>query len=268
MGIIRYSSELMLVLINDILDLSKIEKGKLELVKSQFDIRSIIESTIDVLGQQALAKGLDIFVFFDSKIPHMICQDQLRFRQIVLNLLSNAVKFTDFGHVILSVRMIRLASGESRIRILVSDSGVGIPKNLRSKLFQKFSQVGEIKHGGTGLGLAISKSLVEMMGGSMWIADDESVTPVSDVSSVSDESPTADTRDGNDENVDLMSPCVMSPISPSGRRRGSKFAFEIPCEGSLYAETECPSYLKSYKIPPFNNRRCLLIKRLIQYDVF
>eukprot|EP01119_Soliformovum_irregulare_P017532 TRINITY_DN5232_c0_g1_i2.p1 TRINITY_DN5232_c0_g1~~TRINITY_DN5232_c0_g1_i2.p1 ORF type:complete len:1843 (-),score=424.97 TRINITY_DN5232_c0_g1_i2:200-5728(-) len=182
LGIIRYSSESMLVLINDILDLSKIEKGKLELNWENMDLREVLEASLEVLGQQALAKGLDICLRVTPSVPRYIVGDPLRVRQVILNLLSNAVKFTEKGYVIVNVTCnpsnSSLSPGQDKrlshvIHVTVIDSGIGIPPHLRASLFQKFTQVGDSKKqaGGTGLGLTISRSLVEMMGGRMWITD-------------------------------------------------------------------------------------------------
>eukprot|EP01119_Soliformovum_irregulare_P014005 TRINITY_DN3782_c1_g3_i1.p1 TRINITY_DN3782_c1_g3~~TRINITY_DN3782_c1_g3_i1.p1 ORF type:complete len:644 (+),score=228.96 TRINITY_DN3782_c1_g3_i1:32-1933(+) len=235
LGIIRHSSEAMLMLINDILDLSKIEAGKLELSYENIFLRDFVDNTVDVLGEQALSKGLDIFVYIAPDVPHLIRGDLLRLRQILLNLLSNAIKFTNEGQVILMLSIAKDVKlnlpqwcapmgGETQtIHLILRDSGIGIPPHLRSKLFLKFSQVRDHTSkqiGGTGLGLAISKSLVEMMGGRMWIADEPQLIP---------------------------------------NFSGSEFHFQIPCETGIVPPEKLPLHGITSSTP-FNGDRILVIK--------
>lgn len=169
-GIVRNSSESLLTIINDILDYSKIDAGKLELESRRFDLRELVEGALELLSLSASEKGLDLAYIFGADVPEAINGDETRLRQILLNLLSNAVKFTDKGEVVLTVE----ASGPSEIgepvglQFSVRDTGIGIPDDRRDRLFQSFSQVDSSttrRFGGTGLGLAISARLSRAMGG-------------------------------------------------------------------------------------------------------
>ena len=172
---IRNSGEALLTIINDILDFSKIEAGKLDLETQKFDLRECVESALDLLGIAAAEKGVDLAYLIDPSTPEAIIGDVTRLRQILINLISNAVKFTEQGEIIVSVSAEALNAGEStnecKLRFTVRDTGIGIPPDRMSSLFQSFSQVDASttrRYGGTGLGLVISKRLSEMMGGSMW----------------------------------------------------------------------------------------------------
>jgi signal transduction histidine kinase/DNA-binding response OmpR family regulator len=165
---IRNSGDSLLAIINDILDFSKIEAGKMELEKQPFDLRECVESALDLVAGRAVEKNLDLAYIFDDDVPDGIRGDVTRLRQILLNLLSNAVKFTEKGEVVLSVKK---GKTENELLFSVRDTGIGVPADRMSKLFESFSQADSSttrKYGGTGLGLAISKRLAEMMGGSMW----------------------------------------------------------------------------------------------------
>ncbi len=157
--------------VNDVLDFSKLESGQLELDPHPFDLDAFAAETLDLVSVQAQAKKLSLHLVREPGGASMVVQDSSRLRQVVLNLLSNAVKFTAEGEV----RMIVSHSGEGaagRLRIVVSDTGVGIPSDRRDMLFQRFSQVdGSIAraYGGTGLGLAICRGLVDLMGGRMGV---------------------------------------------------------------------------------------------------
>ena len=168
---IRTSGDALLSIINDILDFSKIDSGKMELEIQPFDISSSVEDAIDLVASNASEKGLTIAYNIDKNTPKTIIGDPTRLRQILANLLSNAVKFTISGEVNISVLSKYLKDGRYEIHFRVMDTGIGIPENKMSCLFQSFSQVDlstTRRYGGTGLGLAISKRLVEMMGGRIW----------------------------------------------------------------------------------------------------
>jgi signal transduction histidine kinase/CheY-like chemotaxis protein len=163
---IRDSSEALLTIINDILDFSKIEAGRMDIEAQPFDLRDCVESALDLIGNRAAEKHLDIAYLFEDEVPAAIQGDVTRLRQILLNLLSNAVKFTDKGEVVLTV-----ASKDDQLEFAVRDTGIGLDEEGKSRLFQSFSQADSSttrKYGGTGLGLAISKKLTELMGGTMW----------------------------------------------------------------------------------------------------
>ncbi|MFH0802676.1 MAG: response regulator [bacterium] len=179
--IIRNSSEALLSIINDILDYSKFEAGKLELEKQPFDLRHCAESALDLVSPRAGEKNLDLVYSFGDEVPEAIVGDVTRLRQIIINLLNNAVKFTEKGEVVLLVTS-RLIDGGKQNKIAssplhelhfaVRDTGIGIPPDHMDRLFKSFSQVDTSitrKYGGTGLGLAISQRLCEMMGGKMWV---------------------------------------------------------------------------------------------------
>ncbi len=170
--VIRSSSDALLEIINEILDFSKIEAGKLKLEERPFDVRLTIEAALDVLAPKAAEKGLELGYWIDESIPTQIVGDATRFRQILVNLLGNAVKFTEDGEVFVLVERDGEGDGRYQIKGSVRDTGIGIPQQRISKLFQSFNQVDESttrKFGGTGLGLAISKRLSELMGGTMWV---------------------------------------------------------------------------------------------------
>jgi signal transduction histidine kinase/HPt (histidine-containing phosphotransfer) domain-containing protein len=172
------SSESLLTIINDILDFSKIESGKLELEAVPFQLRSCIEETLDLLAPKAAEKGIEIASDIEDEIPAEFLGDVTRLKQVLTNLLSNGVKFTPQGEVIVLVKALAAPgqhAGPSEpwhLHFSVRDTGIGIPVDRLARLFKSFSQADAStarKYGGTGLGLAISKSLVEKMGGKMWV---------------------------------------------------------------------------------------------------
>ena len=165
---VRSSSDALLTLINDILDFSKIEAGKLTIDRSPFDLRRVVEEVAELLAQQADGKGIDLIVHYAADAPTRFEGDADRLRQVLMNLVGNAVKFTSDGHVLISVEVAGDDAAAPRVRVAVSDTGIGIPEGKLEGLFEKFTQADTSttrRYGGTGLGLAISKSLVEMMGG-------------------------------------------------------------------------------------------------------
>jgi signal transduction histidine kinase/DNA-binding response OmpR family regulator len=158
------SGDALLGVINDVLDFSKIEAGFLELDRTDFDLRGVVEEACQMLAGQAHSKGLEINHWVDAEVPIAVNGDRARLRQVLLNLLSNAVKFTASGEVTLRVTR---EAGE-RVHFAVSDTGVGIDTVQASALFDAFAQADQSttrQYGGTGLGLAISRELVELMAG-------------------------------------------------------------------------------------------------------
>jgi two-component system sensor histidine kinase BarA len=155
-------------IINEILDFSKMESGKLQIVVDDFDLHEIIEQTRDTLFITTLAKNIDLNLIIYSDTPRYVCGDKLRIKQILLNLIGNAIKFTDQGEVIIRLSVEEQAATEVTILISVEDSGIGISDEDQARLFTAFSQVetaANRRFPGTGLGLAISKNLVSLMGG-------------------------------------------------------------------------------------------------------
>lgn len=167
---LRASGEALLGLINQILDFSKIEAGKLDLERVPFRLRALVAETLSIVAGDARRKGLLIHLDFDEQMPEAVLGDPGRLRQILLNLLSNAVKFTASGHIELSVHAKSETTGRPLIVFTVADTGIGIPREAQSRLFQSFTQADSSttrQFGGSGLGLAISKRLTELMGGSI-----------------------------------------------------------------------------------------------------
>ncbi|HSP14055.1 MAG TPA: response regulator [Thermoanaerobaculia bacterium] len=170
-GTVHTSAEALLSIINDVLDFSKIEAGKLLVEAVDFDIRKTVESVVDLIAEKAQRKHVEIGVLFDHELPAMLRGDAGRIRQVLTNLGTNAVKFTDSGgEVILHLSLVHADEKVVDVRFSVTDTGIGIPRDVMSGLFQPFTQADASttrQYGGTGLGLAISKQLVEQMGGAI-----------------------------------------------------------------------------------------------------
>jgi PAS domain S-box-containing protein len=173
---VRQSGETLLTILNDILDISKLEAGKVELEVIDFDLVEMVESAATLLASRGREKGLDIGVFIDPAAHRIFRGDPTRVRQILLNLIGNGVKFTERGAVSIEVSMAAGgpdgAADPVRLRFEVKDTGIGIPEEIRRRLFDKFSQADSSitrRYGGTGLGLAICRQLVELMGGEIGV---------------------------------------------------------------------------------------------------
>ncbi|MFO1146905.1 MAG: ATP-binding protein [Alsobacter sp.] len=168
---IHESGEALLGILNNILDLSKLEAGRLDVEQGAFAPLDIVEGVVDLLGPQARDKALAIVVTGEPALRRTVAGDPHRVRQVLLNLLSNAIKFTHEGGIVIAGEVAQ-AAGAARLRIAVSDTGIGIAPEAQSRLFADFSQGdGSIarRYGGTGLGLAISRRLVELMGGAIGV---------------------------------------------------------------------------------------------------
>ena len=163
----------LLGIINDILDVSKIESGKFELSDAEFSFEKILKRVVNVISYRVEEKAIKFTVYVDRDIPPLMIGDDQRLAQIITNLLGNAVKFTpEEGSIKLKTYFLGEEDGMCTIKVAVSDTGIGISKEQQEKLFQSFQQAESSisrKFGGTGLGLAISKSIVEMMGGEIWV---------------------------------------------------------------------------------------------------
>jgi PAS domain S-box-containing protein len=169
--IIRGSADALLSLINDVLDLSKIEAGRLDLECVQFDVRDVIYETVAVMALQSAVKGVELIVDIKD-IPVLQRGDPGRLRQIVMNLVGNAIKFTHEGYIVLTASRAGDGDGATKLRIGVTDTGIGIPANRIDRLFKSFSQIDSSTtryYGGSGLGLSIVKHLAELMGGEVGV---------------------------------------------------------------------------------------------------
>lgn len=169
---IRDSAKSLLTVVNDILDYSKVEAGKLELEKIDMDLRDVMEDVARLVAMQAHTKKLEVIVQVDTALPDMVIGDPGRIRQVLLNLGSNAVKFTQHGEVALSLQVISSSERELKVRCTVRDTGMGISSQRLDMLFKPFSQGDSSmtrRFGGTGLGLSIVRSLVELMGGEVGV---------------------------------------------------------------------------------------------------
>jgi signal transduction histidine kinase/CheY-like chemotaxis protein len=165
---VRRSGEALLAIINDILDISKIEAGKMEIEPVPFDLRLSIEESYDLLATRALDHNLALHLDYPHSAPRWFIGDAARIRQVLINLIGNAIKFTPAGQIVTRVECDPVENGATLVRVSVEDTGGGIPKDKLGLLFQHFSQVDNSstrQYGGTGLGLAISKELIELMGG-------------------------------------------------------------------------------------------------------
>ena len=183
---VRYSADALLDLINDILDVSKLEAGQVDLEVIEFSLQEVTEKTIELMAPRAAEKGIELVCWLDPAARRAFHGDPARLRQILLNLLSNAVKFTERGHVLIEITaeplprdpLIDTSSGvdaaRSKVRFAIEDTGIGLSLEAKGKLFQKFQQAdGSIsrRFGGSGLGLNISKCLTDLMGGAIGAED-------------------------------------------------------------------------------------------------
>ncbi len=165
--ITRHSAESLLSILNDILDISKMEAGKLLFENIVFDLANTVEESLELLAIRAAEKNLEVASFIDPDVPAKCFGDPGRIRQVLVNLISNAIKFTGKGHVWVRVSTAR-QEGQNALRFEIVDTGIGIPEEIRDHLFQPFTQADNSttrRYGGTGLGLAISKQIVEQMQG-------------------------------------------------------------------------------------------------------
>jgi len=175
---VRVCGDQLLTLINDILDFSKMEAGKLELEVLDFDLRTVVEETSDILRSKVQDKNLEFSCRIDPGCPTLLRGDPGRLRQVLINLANNAVKFTESGEVVISLMLDVETPANVTIRCNVHDTGIGIPDNQTDRLFRSFSQIDSSttrKYGGTGLGLAISKQIVDLMDGKIGLQSKQGV---------------------------------------------------------------------------------------------
>jgi PAS domain S-box-containing protein len=169
---IQHSAEHLLSIINDVLDLSKIEANKLTIENESFDLALLMSSLVDMVGSKAKEKSLNIQTFIDAESPNFIISDAVRLRQILMNFLTNAIKFTMKGHVILRVVALQVKDSSARLRFSVEDTGIGMPVDKAAYIFDEYTNAHgpqSVKMGGTGLGLNICRRLAEMLGGSVGV---------------------------------------------------------------------------------------------------
>jgi signal transduction histidine kinase/CheY-like chemotaxis protein len=170
---IKEAANGLLTIINDILDLSKIEAGKIAIYSIPFNLTKNIKTLINIIKPKVNQRNISLHYITDTQIPPVIVGDPVRLNQVLLNLASNAIKFTDNGEIKISARLIESKDENIVLEFSVQDSGIGIPENKLSAIFENYSQAEAYtnrKYGGTGLGLAISKKLVELQGGSISVS--------------------------------------------------------------------------------------------------
>jgi PAS domain S-box-containing protein len=169
------SANTLLNIVNDILDISKVESGNMVIEEVPFDLRTLCEEVLELLMPKTAGKEIELLVRFPHDVPTSLTGDSGRIRQILLNLVSNAIKFTEKGHILIDVECLDQNNQKASLRLKVVDTGSGIPEDSLPLLFHKFSQLDSSpsrKVSGTGLGLAICKSLVELMGGKIGVESD------------------------------------------------------------------------------------------------
>lgn len=173
LDLLETSSQSLLGVINDVLDISKIEAGKFSIVRSGNNLKHIVKSVYDLLKFKADEKNIEFLLEFDKDLPEYIVVDSLRLNQILMNLLSNAIKFTDRGHVKLKIAVQQKHNDKVKLKFVIEDSGIGIPSDRLSNIFDSFEQAEDdttTKYGGTGLGLTIVKKLIELKGGDLTVS--------------------------------------------------------------------------------------------------
>jgi PAS domain S-box-containing protein len=169
---IHESADVLLNIVNDILDYSKIEAGKLTIEATEVDVVSLVEGAVELVAARAREKGLSLASYIGPEVPRIVRGDPGRIRQVLLNLLTNAIKFTEAGEVVVSASLKRMDDSIAYVEFFVRDTGIGMDEQALRNLFQPFTQAdGSVtrKHGGTGLGLTISKRMVELMHGKMQV---------------------------------------------------------------------------------------------------
>ena len=182
LSLIKTAANSLLGIINDLLDISKIEAGKMEMQEERFDLGSLLSSTVKTLGVQAEENGLELSYRIGPNVPPMLTGDCGKLSQVLRNLIGNALKFTERGEVKVEVERIegeeKIVDSKPQVKLIfsVSDTGIGIPEAEQKSIFDAFKQIDSSpskKYGGTGLGLAISKYIVEMLGGEIWLESEE-----------------------------------------------------------------------------------------------
>jgi two-component system, sensor histidine kinase and response regulator len=171
--LVQQSADALLAVIDDILDLSRIEAGQTRTDAGEFDLRLLVEDVVGLVSEQAHERGLELVADVPPELPTTLSGDSARIRRVLMNLVSNAIKFTDRGEVVVRVARVEESGSTLRFRIEVSDTGIGIAPEACAKLFRPFTQIDSSttrRHGGAGLGLAIARQLVELMGGHIGVS--------------------------------------------------------------------------------------------------
>ena len=169
---VNTSAKTLLALLNDILDVSKVEAGKLELEETQFNLQELIDTTIEMHAINAYEKGIELINSVDTSVPSSLLGDPERLRQVLVNLLGNALKFTEEGEIELDATLQAQDNDRLTLHVSVRDTGIGIPKTKQASIFERFTQADSSttrKYGGTGLGITICKQIVELMNGQIWL---------------------------------------------------------------------------------------------------
>ncbi len=203
LNIVKHSGESLLKIINDILDWSKVETGKLTLDEHKFILRDVVNNTYDLLYSISASKGIELTVHINKDVPDDLIGDSNRLHQVLVNIIGNSIKFTDEGHIELVVQKLKTLDDQVELQFSVRDTGIGIPQDKLHRLFKSFSQIDNNltrKHGGTGLGLAISKEIVEMMGGKISCESTYWVGSVFHFSAIFKLSPTSIPKKSNSSN--------------------------------------------------------------------
>ncbi len=174
--IINNEANALLTIINEVLDYSKIEAGKLEIEEIPFNLRYIIEDSVQGFVYKAEQKGIEFIIFLSPEVPSHLYGDPGRLRQIIVNLAGNALKFTHEGEIVVSAEMLEVSGDEIKVKFIIKDTGIGIPIDKHADIFNSFTQADGSttrKYGGTGLGTTISKQLAEFMGGEIGLESEE-----------------------------------------------------------------------------------------------
>jgi CheY-like chemotaxis protein len=174
--VLKSSSEHLLEIINDLLDISKIEAGKLQLNNCRFNLRNNIDKLLRQVSFTAKNKGLEVMCSIDPLIGDEFTGDEVRLNQVLINLINNSIKFTEEGHIFVRLKKVDETKTSVKLEFSVEDTGIGIPGSFRNDIFKTFTQAdysNTRRFGGTGLGLAISKDIVNMMGGEIWFESEE-----------------------------------------------------------------------------------------------
>ena len=217
-SVFRKAGDALLSLVNDILDLSKIEANQLALEKISFNVMELVEEVAEIYALKASDKNIEIITRIDTDINVNRVGDPGRLKQIILNLISNALKFTEEGEIIITLSSVNGEEDNSSLLITVRDTGIGIPKDKLEAIFASFTQADTSttrKYGGTGLGLTISKRLVEMMGGRIWVESEENKGSCFFVQIVLPEQTQRSVikRDFNNETVLIIDPRISNCLS-------------------------------------------------------